>query len=99
MTAPKIILAPSANGAPSPGPSHTLSQLSGSQTSCHDVEYEENVTNLSKLMQGKHPPSAQAVMRLLDATRPKRVQWLKELVSISDILGKFPCFKTSKWVC
>ena len=50
------------------------------------------------LIQGKHPPSAQSVKQLLDATRPKRVQWLKELVSIREIFVKYPCLKTPKWV-
>ena len=62
-------------------------------------EYEEDVATLTKLMSGKTPPAAQVVRQLLDSTRRKRMQWLKEEISLHDIFEKFPCLKMSKWVC
>ena len=60
--------------------------------------YAENVQTLVTLVNAKTPPSAHAVQQLLDATRSKRVNWLKNLISIREILEKYPCFKHSKWV-
>lgn len=62
-------------------------------------DYEEDVEALTQVVTGKHPPAAQSVYDLLDATRHKRTTWLQEEISIAEILNKFPCFKNSKWVC
>ena len=62
-------------------------------------EYEENVETLSKLVKGKTPPAAHSVKQLMDITRKARVQWMKEeIMSIKNILDKYPCFRISKWV-
>ena len=41
-------------------------------------EYEENVTALKKLFQGKTQP-AQMVQNLLDTTRQLRAEWIKKV--------------------
>ena len=63
-------------------------------------EYEENVTALKKLFQGKSQP-AQMVQNLLDATRKLRAEWIKKStdISIQDIIRKFPALNHPKWVC
>lgn len=74
-------------------------QPNTSDSSENADEYEEDVAALAKIVGGKTPPAAQTVQQLLDSTRSKRTQWLKELISISDIFEKYPCLKISKWVC
>ena len=67
---------------------------------CYCITLFSTSSGPTIFLQGKHPPSAQAMTQLLDMTRDKRVQWLKEeLVSIEAIFEKYPCLKTSKWVC
>lgn len=76
-------------------------QSSSSGNSVVNIEmetYEENVTALAKLINGKHYPPAKVVEELLDATRILRKKWLDEEVSIRQILDKYPCFKNPKWV-
>ncbi len=60
--------------------------------------YKENVQTLVTLINAKTPTPAHAVQRLLDATRSKRIDWLKQLISIREIMETYPCFKHSKWV-
>ena len=57
------------------------------------------MATLAKIIGGKTPPAAQIVRQILDSTRRKRMQWLKEDISISDVFEKYPCLKMSKWVC
>ena len=61
-------------------------------------EDEENVEALKKLILSNNPP-AQTVQDMLIATRPYRIDWLKNPdISIRDILEKFPALKLPKWV-
>lgn len=61
-------------------------------------EYEENVATLNELMKGKNPPKPSLIIQLLNDTRPKRIAWLKQEISIHAILENYLCFKKPKWV-
>lgn len=94
MTEPKVIVAQPAIATPE-------QQLSTSSSSDdREMEdYEEDVATLSTLVKGKTPPAAHTIKQLLDATREKRLQWLRKEISITEIFEKYPCLKISKWVC
>lgn len=62
-------------------------------------DYDDNVSNLNRLITKKNISSTQVVRQLLDQTREKRRIWLKEDISIHEILEKYTCFKQLKWVC
>ena len=61
-------------------------------------EYEESVASLNRLIEGKNPPAPKLIIQLLEETRQKRKDWLKQEISIHDILEKYICFKKPKWV-
>lgn len=61
-------------------------------------EHDENVDALKKLSKTKSP-AAQTVQDLLKATRKIRQEWLSSaLVSIHQILDKYPVLGQPKWV-
>ena len=64
----------------------------------HSDEYEENLTTLNKLMTGKNPPAPNLIIQILDETRKKRKIWMKQEISIHEILDKYKCFTKPKWV-
>ena len=64
----------------------------------HLDEYEENLTTLNKLMKGKNPPAPNLIIQLLDETRQNRKIWMKQEISIHEILDKYHCFTKPKWV-
>ena len=96
MTSPKIALAQAvikSSGTHQSLPARSDSVPGESET------YEESVGTLAKLMNGKKHSSAKVIQQLLGETRPQRTRWLQELISIREIMEKYPCFKQSKWVC
>ena len=94
-TAPKVVLAQARAQC-----SQQPNSITSDEAATSDDVYEENVQTLTTLVNAKTPPPAHAVQQLLDDTRrSKRIDWLKSLISIREILEKYPCFKHSKWVC
>ena len=61
-------------------------------------EYEESVASLNRLIERKNPPAPKLIIQLLEEIRQKRKDWLKQDISIHDILEKYICFKKPKWV-
>ena len=80
-------------------PSKRVRVYTGNEEDIEEDEYQEALEKLKELGKHKRGGDHKELKRLMELTKLRRHDWIrKDRPLIQEVIDKFPCLATSKWV-